>query len=282
MLSAAGRRGFTLVEIMLAMGVTLIVAGATHNVLLQSQRVARSQAERVALQATVRAGSLVVASELSELNAVPNGTVAQNDLLTMGPTAVVYRAMRGIGFVCHTSGSSVITLARNTFTGHRDPQAARDEAYVFVPGNRETGAPNAWVPLTIASVATSSTCPGGHPGITLALSAGASAEPLEAGTPVRLAEPMELRLYEADDEWWLGARAINTGEAIQPLVGPLATGGFRLEYLDAFGTNTLDRTRIRSIRITIRGVTEGTSEGPAPRLEEELISRITLRNSPGT
>jgi hypothetical protein len=93
---------------------------------------------------------------------------------------------------------------------------------------------------------------------------------------------MEIRLYEADNLSWLGARSINTGEAIQPLVGPLATAGFQLEYRDALGINTLDRTRIRSIRVTIRGVAGRAADGTAPIPEEELVSRISLRNSPGS
>ncbi len=283
MLSVSPHRGFTLAEIMLALVVTLIVTAATYNLLLQTQRLARAQAERVALQSNIRAGSLIVANELGELNAVAGGTPAQNDLLAIGTSAVTYRAMRGIGFVCQTSGPAVIKLARNTFSGHRDPQAGRDEAYVFVPGNPAASSEDTWVLARIASVATISPCPAGRgPGMTLTLSADASPQLLEPGTPVRLVEPMEIRLYEADNLSWLGARSINTGEAIQPLVGPLATAGFQLEYRDALGIKTLDRTRIRSIQVTIRGVAGRAADGTAPIPEEELVSRISLRNSPGS
>jgi prepilin-type N-terminal cleavage/methylation domain-containing protein len=279
MLSIAGSRGFTLVESMLALTVTLVVTGATYNLLLNTQRLTRAQNARVALQSSVRAGVLIVANELSEVSAVSGGSTAQNDVLALGAHAVTYRATRGIGFICHTAAPAVIRLTRNSFSGHRDPQAGRDEALVFVPGDSAAGSEDTWVAVKIAGIATTLACPGGAPGITLTLAASPSPLPLENGTPVRLAEPMELRLYEADKIWWLGARSVTTGEAIQPLVGPLAREGFRLEYLDRLGAPTIDRTAIRSIRVTIRAI-EAAAEATRPLIEEELTTHIALRNSP--
>jgi hypothetical protein len=132
-------------------------------------------------------------------------------------------------------------------------------------------------------VATSAPCPGAlGPAITLTVPASASAAGLEAGTPVRIAEVMELRLYESEGRSWLGARSVSTGEAIQPLVGPLTTGnGFRLEYLDATGTPTIDRTSIKSIRIALRGTTESGGAGNVNPVEEELVTQVALRNAVG-
>jgi prepilin-type N-terminal cleavage/methylation domain-containing protein len=281
MLSVGCRRGFTLVELMLALAVTLIVTGATYNMLLNTQRLARAQSARVALQSSVRAAALIVANELSELNSATGGTVSQNDVLALGAHAVTYRAPRGVGFICQTAGPAVIRLARSTFSGHREPQAGRDEALVFVPGDSATATEDTWVAVKIAGVATTVACAGGGSGITLTLSASPSPLLLEAGTPVRLVEPMELRLYQSDGSWWLGARAVNTGEAVQPLAGPLAVRGFGLEYLDGVGRPTTDRTGIRSIRVTIRGV-EAAPEAARPRLEQELITQVALRNAPAS
>jgi len=279
MLKVACRRGFTLVEVMLALAVTLIVTGAAYNLLLNTQRLTRAQSARVALQSSVRAAALIVANELVELNTVSGGSAAQNDILALGSQAVTYRAARGIGFICQTTGPTVIRVARSSFSGHREPQAGRDEAMVFVPGDSATSSEDGWVAVKIAGVATTAACPDGRPGITLTLSASPSPLLLEVGTPVRLVEPMELRLYESEGSWWLGARAVNTGEAIQPLAGPLAAGGFNLEYLDRVGHPTPDRTGVRSIRVTIRGV-EAAPEATRPPLQQELITQIALRNAP--
>jgi hypothetical protein len=182
--------------------------------------------------------------------------------------------------MCQSPGPGVIRLARNSFSGHRDPQAGRDEALVFVPGDSATSSEDTWVTVKITAVVTTFACPGiGGPGITVTLSATPSLPPLEEGTPVRLVEPMELRLYESGETWWLGARSVNTGEVIQPLVGPLAPQGFELEYLHHLGGPTMDPGSIGSIRVTIRAV-EAAPDPTRPALEEELTTQITLRKSP--
>jgi len=276
------RRGFTLPEIMLALVVTLLVTGAIYNLLVATQRVTRAQTERIALQSTIRAGSLVVLNELSELSTAIGGTPDQNDVLAMSPTAITYRAMRGTGFICHVAGPAIIRLAQGSFSGHRDPQAGRDEAYVFVPSHSSPEVEDSWAAVQIVSVTSALPCPAGlGPGITLTLSASPSADPIEPGTPVRITELMELRLYRADDAAWLGARAVSTGEAIQPLVGPLAdTGGFGLEYLDSRGVPTTNRSSITAIRVTLRAILD--SERGGAQASEELVTRVPLRNSPAS
>jgi prepilin-type N-terminal cleavage/methylation domain-containing protein len=275
------RRGFTLAEVMISLVLTLVVAGALYSLLVNTQRITRAQAQRLDLQSNVRAGSLVVLSELRELSAVSGGTGERNDILVAGSTALTYRAMRGIGFICDMPSPTAIRIARSSFTGYRDPQAGRDDALIFIEDSAAAGAEDIWLGTQIVSVATGVPCPGAlGPGITLTVPAGASVAGLEAGTPIRIAEVMELRLYESGGRSWLGARSVSSGEAIQPLVGPLTSGnGFRLEYLDATGTPTADRTNIKSIRIALRGTTEGGGAGNSIPVEEELITQVALRNA---
>jgi prepilin-type N-terminal cleavage/methylation domain-containing protein len=274
-------RGFTLAEVMVSLALTLVVAGTLYSLLVSTQRITRAQGERVDLQANVRAGTLIVLSELRELSAVAGGTEEQNDILVAGSSAVVYRAMRGLGFICGTPSATAVRIARSTFTGQRDPQAGRDDALIFVADSAATGAEDSWMGTSIVSVATAAPCPGAlGPGITLTVPASAPVAGLEAGTPVRITEVMELRLYESEGRSWLGARSVSSGEAIQPLVGPLIKGsGFHLEYLDATGTPTTDRTSVKSIRIALRGTTEGGGAGSSRPVEEELVAQVALRNA---
>ena len=275
------RRGFTLVEVLISLALTLVVAGTLYSLLLNTQRITRAQARRVELQSSVRAGSLIVVSELRELSAGVGGSGIQDDLLVPGSSSLVYRAMRGLGFICERPTATAIRVARSTFTGHRDPQAGRDEALIFIEDRAAAGAGDIWLGTKIVSVASGASCPGAlGPAITLTLPAGASVAGLEAGTPVRITEVMELRLYESEGRSWLGARSVSSGEAIQPLVGPLLRGsGFRLEYLDAAGQPTADRGSIRSIRIALRGTTEAAGAGTTAPAEEELITQVALRNA---
>jgi hypothetical protein len=281
MLNPRDRGGFSLLEILLSVAMTLVVGGAIHNLLVTTQRLTRVQGERISLQSNVRAGSLILREELGELSTVEGGTADQNDIIAAGSSAISYRAMRGIGFICQAPSATTVRIARNSYSGHRDPQAGRDEVYVFVPGNPAAETKDSWVPARILSVATTTACAMGQgAGITLTLSGSVTQGVLEPGTPVRITEQMELRLYRSDDRSWLGARSVSTGETIQPLLGPLSqTHGFQLAYLDGTGAPTLDRARIKSIRTTIRGASEAVGTGTSSPVEEELITQITLRNS---
>ena len=69
------------------------------------------------------------------------------------------------------------------------------------------------------------------------------------------------------------------------MLGPLVDGnGFSLTYFDATGvTQTADPKAVKSIQVILRGLSDGavTSgiQGPPSRVQEELTSQITLRNS---
>ena len=271
-------RGFTLVEIVVALALTLVVTGSIHRLLVTTQRLSRRQAAQVDLQSSLRAGAHIVASELRELSAVEGGSADQTDVLSISRSAITYRVARGIGFVCQTPTAGQLRIARSTFSGARDPEPSRDVIFLFVEGSPAAGTPDAWLPLAITSVTTSGRCPG-MAGPAIGISINSPIPPTEVGTPLRIYETMELRLYQSNGEWWLGARSISAAEAIQPVIGPLAGGdGLQLEYLDRAGRATVDRSSIRSIIVTLRGTYNhslGTSEAP---LEQELVTQVTLRN----
>ena len=225
-------------------------------------------------------------SELRELGTITGGTSARNDLLTIAPDAVTYRAMRGIGLTCQVPSSTQITIARSSFSGYRDPQPGRDSAFLFVEGSVESGQDATWLPLAITAVSTVTACPGARgPGMTLTTGVNGTLPQVEVGTPLRIYEVMELRLYRSDGEYWLGARSVSSGENIQPMLGPLMpVGGVGLEYLDAFGGTTSDLTAIKSIGLTMRGLSQGAvnasgDQGPLTRIQEELVTQVALRNA---
>ena len=280
----ANRRGFTLAEIMIAMTLMLIVSGAAFKLLVTTQRLSRSQAEQASLQSNVRMGSLVVLNDLRELNTVVAGTADKNDILTIAANDITYRAMRGIGFICQAPTATQIRITRSSFSGFRDPVAGRDGLYVFIDGDPDTEADDTWLPVAIAGVATGTACPGALGDITLTTPNTAGLVGIPVGTPIHIYEVMELKLHVADGKSWLGARSISAGEAIQPVLGPLVDGnGFQLEYLDAAGAITADRTAIKSIRITIRGISDGAVnpgvEGSPTYVQDSLVTQVALRNS---
>ena len=86
------RRGFTLVEVLIALVIMGIVTGAIYRLLNTNQRLSLAQAEQVSLQSNVRTGSLIVPSELRELNTVLGslerpGTTSPSPIPTASPIA---------------------------------------------------------------------------------------------------------------------------------------------------------------------------------------------------
>jgi hypothetical protein len=191
--------------------------------------------------------------------------------------------MRGIGFVCQTSGTSQLRVPVSSYSGYRDPQPGRDSALIFVEGNPDTAADDSWQSLALTNVSKSSTCPAGlGPAITLTTLPAASIAGVTPGTPIHIYEIMQLKLYRSEGKSWLGARSVSSGEAIQPVAGPLRDGdGFLLEYLSSGGGTTADRSSIKSVRVTLHGVADSSisQTGEVVRPEEELVTQVVLRNS---
>ncbi|HEX2248779.1 MAG TPA: prepilin-type N-terminal cleavage/methylation domain-containing protein [Gemmatimonadales bacterium] len=276
------RQGFTLAELMIATAAMLIVGGAVQRMLQSAQRLSRAQADQLTLQASVRGAVLAVTNELRELSTRANAGGAQNDLLSIAPGEVTYRAMRGTGFTCETAAPGQIRISRNRFTGHRTPQAGRDS--VLVLHDPEVDTATAWVTLPIIGVSGASSCPGiGNPSITLTVPVNDSVVGAAAGTPVRIYEIMQLRRYESGGKSWLGMRSVSTGEAIQPLFGPVSPdNGFRLEYFDSAGASTSSPRAVRSIRVAVRGEHDGrhvVEDMDGQRGELELHTQLVLRNA---
>jgi prepilin-type N-terminal cleavage/methylation domain-containing protein len=273
----ARRRGFTLAETILAMVLLLMVSGSVYRMLLSTVRLARSQAEHIALQSNVRGAAVVVGNELRELSTAAEGGGAANDLLSLAPAAISYRAMRGFGYTCQTPGPGLLRISRSAFFAYRDPQPGRDSALLYLSG-RPTPADSGWVATAISAVTGLTTCGAGEPAISLTLPAAIGSIPV--GTPVRIYEPMELAAYQSDGQWWLGMRSLSSGEAIQPVFGPLAaTDGFRLVYSDAAQVATAIPGLVKSITVTIRGSGTDYNNSPAGPLTEALTTQITLKNA---
>jgi prepilin-type N-terminal cleavage/methylation domain-containing protein len=254
------RRGFTLVELMVAMVVLTIVAAAMYGVLINTQRVSRAQTEQIDMQANMRAGSLIVPAELREIGFdttfVPGpgpvfqanaGSIAhvRSDILEMAPNRIRFRAVRGSGIICQVGASSVTVSLTQNASGYRMP-TANDDVTIFVDRDVSTGVDDRWITRDITGVNTASNCPAGPWAgaavlISVATFSGGANDPVNAaditvGSPVRITEIIEYSLYaDADGRNYLGAQSISAGGGLQPVLGPLAPNGFSLQYLNSAG-----------------------------------------------
>jgi hypothetical protein len=253
-----------------------------YKLLNTTQRLSRAQAERVDLQSNVRTAALVVPTELRELNTFVGGAADRNDITVAEATRIQYRAMRSMGFVCQT-GTTSLRIRKSTWSGFRDPVAAKDAAYVFVQNAKS--ALDVWQQEAITAVSTANNCLDGQPAYTFTINPALAAAP-PIGTPVRTFEVMELKLYDDAGKSWLGARSVSGGEAnSQPLLGPLrAADGLSFTYLNAAGAATATLGEIKSVALTVRGettqrVSTGGGNAANAYMQDSLVTQVSLRNA---
>ena len=280
--SRSPRGGFTLVELMISLVLLGIVGGVLASMLVNMQRGSRAQSQRVTLQSNLRAGMALLPAELRELSPA--------DLVTTLADQVVYRAMRTTGVACAVSANQVRLRNRLTF-GYRPIEAGgRDRLYLFVDGDQISGVDDSWLELLITATG-NGTCANGDAATTLTVTRtdgttipAATLATIFADAPVRSFETMEMRLYESNGRWWLGARSVSGGAATpEPVLGPLTADGLVFTYRDRAGTQTATIASMRTLDIALKGQTDGTIATGLEALsigEDSLTTRIRLRNAP--
>ncbi len=272
--------GYTLAELMMALVLTGLVATALIRALLVIRRAAEAQVETAAMEGALRGGALLSAAELRELG----GDSVTEDILAFAAESLTYRAGRGSGIACRVGGSAIV-LDASLQSGYRQPQPGRDSLQLFVEGDPLTRSDDRWVRLPILSV-TADSCRGGA-----ALALGTVLDTVlvppgavDSLAPARIFEIMQLKLYSSGGTRWLGARSVSAGESIQPVLGPLASAGFQLTGLDSTGSPTTQPSRMRGLRIQLRGTPAHAVHwgGMAPALlrSDSVDLVVTLRNAP--
>jgi prepilin-type N-terminal cleavage/methylation domain-containing protein len=294
------RRGFTLVELLVAMVLALAVGGLVHRQLVYGQRLTRAQSQRMALQDNVRVAAQVLAAELGavghdEITPVAAAALGvppemRPDLRAIAPGSVSYLAARGGGTVCRI-GPAEVVVESSSWSSPRAPRAT-DSLLVFAEGDPATAGDDVWLHLGVVSSA-SGACPSGSPGSAIQVVVPPPLDPallgrVTTGSPARLAEAMEMRYYRSGAKAWLGMRSVVTGEVIQPVAGPLADSvvgprGLTLTWLNAAGDQTADPAAVRAVDVALVGVSElpihGRSMARAEVDSFALHTRITLRNA---
>ena len=145
---ALRRRGFTLVELMLALLLFSVAATAIVETFALHQRTAGAQAMRIGLQQNLRTGLAVLPAELRALNA------REGDILQMSATSITIRALRQLAILCQApvlGGASVtLTVRQAPFYGTLFDNT-KDGIYAFYEGDESLRSDDAWVPGKITS-----------------------------------------------------------------------------------------------------------------------------------
>jgi prepilin-type N-terminal cleavage/methylation domain-containing protein len=289
------RRGFTLVELLIAIVILGIVSAALYRVLVNNQRMYQAQTQHIDLQQNIRAAVTILPADLREIDAT------DGDIKAMSASAITIRAMRYLAIVCSppvlgagTNGIPMI-IRRAPFWGVRGINTATDSLFIYYEGNESSRKDDNWA-LARPTAVVNSVCPDAlaKPGFTVTLNfsnvgggAGQVANTAGAilnGAPVRGFETVTYQVYQpvGDTSYYIGLTI--GANARQPVIGPVLSNGLQFAYYDSTGAVTADPLRVARIDITVRGKTAqpirtGTGSATLTNAVDSVTTSVALRNN---
>lgn len=263
-------RGFTLVEVLVAMTLTGIVVAGTLRALSAQKKFYARQARILDARHAMRASATILASELREVSS------AGGDLYAIGPDSVAIRSTVGFAIACGVNtGSSQVYLTE--VSGHFN-LANADSILIFVENGIDDG-DDGWRALLVTGLSPGGpSCSWGAPA-EMSMTVNGSLSGVWIGSPVRLFQPYVYGLYqESDGRSWLGRKEYVAAASYIPVAGPLApadSSGLVLTYYDAAGAATTNRLNVARIDIQVRAPTYRSLDEPDYRT---LSTSTYLRN----
>lgn len=272
------RGGFTLLELVVATVVAGALAVVTGGLVATSASRLRERSERMALEQSLRV-SLGAAAALLEPLGADSG--AGPDLSQTAPGSFIARSVRATGVLCAASPSLLhIRTGAEWWRAVRGVVPGRDSLLIAVLGTADR-----WIPSALRGPPTSGTCPDGSAALLLpATISPAEAAQVGAGSPLRVFEPVELRIYASGNASWIGLRQLQTGEAVQPLAGPFTAAGLDLVYTDWYDMAAASGSSVAQVTLLVRGLTfrEGGVglSGFRPTHSDSAMLLVSLRGRP--
>lgn len=268
-------RGYTVVELIVAVSVAAVVMSAAVGVVVRHRRFYTTAADVAAAMGTLNHLEVVLGSELLPINA------SAGDLIHAGTDSMATRLFMGVYSVCE------MTLSPISFTVLRLSRAgalrAGDSAVVYSRGPGSEIADDLWEHVKIGSVSTG-TCPDGSAGWTVEVEGltNSEAAAVPPGAPLRAFTRASYSFVERSNGWFL-VRSAGDGPGF-PVAGPLLapsgdTPGLRFRYLDASGQPTAvesEVARVEVVAVAARSVS-GT-RGADPTTVSRTVS-FTFRNN---
>ena len=298
-MSLLTRRGFSIIELMIALVLLGLVSAAVYKVLVNNQRLYLAQTQTIDLQQNIRAAAAILPAEFRELDA------ADGDIKAMTPTSLRIRAMRELAFVCDDPvlggglGQIVLSVRQTPIYGTRQTFKQGDSILVYWEGNPTTRTDDKWVPAQLQKDADPGFCNDSlvpnNAAYLLTLQPQWINDPtlnrpgaIARGAPVRGFDKVAYELYQApapDTSWYLGQRNPAQGGTIQPMIGPLiGANGVTFTYLDSIGNQTADSSKVSQIRIVLRARTASPIRSGGAGVQDYKVDSVdtwvALRNNP--
>jgi prepilin-type N-terminal cleavage/methylation domain-containing protein len=244
------RRGFTIIEVIVALVVGMMVLGSVVQLLIVQGRGYRKQREQVDVRETAREAAAVLSWDLRQ------AAVAGSQFAAMGPNSVTIRSARGVGTIC----AKHPLLARYGLwkTGGNIQATVDDTALVYQLGRGQ------WNTLKITAVGTPqamgvTACawPGSRPPdlvVEFAVNTKTDTSLIKVGAPFRNFRRVQYAEYQQNNRWWLG-RKVGAAGSYELLTGPLlgpASNGLAFTYYDTLGAVTTNTAAVGSVAFTLR------------------------------
>jgi hypothetical protein len=272
------RRGLGLLEMLIALSLTGLLALLAWTILERSAFRLRDRSERIAMEHSLRVASSVVRSLLEPLG---HDSTAGSDLALVAPDAFVARVVRASGVLCG-AGPDTLLLRDGVpwWTEIRAPVPGRDSVLVGTVFGAER-----WAAAALSSVPRAGSCPDGTPAVLLPVGlAPLDLAAIGPGSPVRVFEPMELRAYSSGGAQWLGMRSLSSAGTIQPLAGPLLGTGVTFRYFARGGGAESIAGSVARVGVEISGITERAGGVGVARVAQartdSAVGAVLLRNVP--
>ncbi|HSE52651.1 MAG TPA: type II secretion system protein [Gemmatimonadales bacterium] len=271
------RGGFTLVELLVAAVVSGVLAVLTGGLVAASASRLRDRSERLALEQALRV-SLGAATAMLEPLGADSG--AGPDLSQTAPGSFVARSSRATGFLCAAASDLLhVRAGAPWWRAVRSPVAGRDSLLIATLGGADR-----WIAAPLLGAPATGACPDGSSAFLLPTSVPlAAAAQIGAGSPLRVFEPVELRIYVSGGASWIGLRQLQTGEAIQPLAGPFTGSGLDLAYTD-WSALPATGSAVAQVILVVRGLTSRDGgvgiAGPNAAHADSAMLAVSLRGRP--
>jgi prepilin-type N-terminal cleavage/methylation domain-containing protein len=287
------RRGFSLVELLIAMVLLGIVTLGLYRALMTNQRVYQQQTQVIGLQQNMRAAAAILPQELRELDA------SDSDITAMTATSLSVRAHRWTAVMCQPPGTGLgAGLGANVLNGvtmivRGQPFFGRtmnpaDGIFIRYEGDDGTRKDDGWVIGRLTLPVGIAVCPG------LPVAAGQLVTmnldfqgklnfpgSIVNGDPVLGFEPVTYALDSIGTDWYV---SLTNPSGRQPLIGPLLRNGLAFAYYDSTGAVTVDRTKVARVDITLRAQTAQlirarSGSNSLVRMVDSVLTSVALRNN---
>lgn len=235
--AGTGRRGVTLIELVIALTMLAVVGGLLTNVLIKQQRFNRALTETADSRARMRDIATILPTDLRGASSIGQ------DLLAIGLTSMQFRSSIGSSVLCQIAGGAVIELPPATLasgqvlTAWINPPKPGDIAFIYDDGATRGNADDSWRQFTIidtTSAVNPAWCPAGaatpftqvadnaQRRYRLTLDAAPNPLSIRVGAPIRLAREVRYSLFAASDNNWYVGYETCTPAAAPGVAGPCA------------------------------------------------------------